>query len=275
MAENYEVKDLEVVGKYEIINFSVLKEALTKRAVIARELVVTADKSSIDFAKKERAFFNGFATAVNNKKIGKEKDLIQSLEGLKQLRELVDIAKESSNALGVRIKEVETLEDEKKKEEITSMFVNFSNPYNVRLEKIWNPKWLNKTVSLKSIEKEIIERLIGVENDMILLAELVSKENANEKKLVIAKYLETLNKDLAISEHLERKKIASQNEVINRVRIDEEVKMYDICFCVRASLNDITNLQKFLNENKITFKQVKNGVIKDSKIMEENTNENL
>ena len=264
-----------VVGKFEIQNFDEVENAVLQKIKVIKELVITCDKASIDEAKEKRAELNKFKKAINDERIRKEKEYMAGLIGSSQIKSISKIIDEGITSLDVKIKEYENNEDQKKVEEIKTIFLEIENPYNITIDKVWNPRWLNKSISLKTIKNEIEEIMTSVANDVTILTALIEKEDATEKKIVMAKYFATLNKDLAITEHLERKKITSQNVIIKKVENAEAEQVYDVVFHIRTSGIKIKNLGKYLKDNYIFFEQIKNGIIKDSKIAEVDENERL
>ena len=247
-----------VVGKFEIQNFDEVENAVLQKIKVIKELVITCDKASIDEAKEKRAELNKFKKAINDERIRKEKEYMAGLIGSSQIKSISKIIDEGITSLDVKIKEYENNEDQKKVEEIKTIFLEIENPYNITIDKVWNPRWLNKSISLKTIKNEIEEIMTSVANDVTILTALIEKEDATEKKIVMAKYFATLNKDLAITEHLERKKITSQNVIIKKVENAEAEQVYDVVFHIRTS-----------------GIKIKNGIIKDSKIAEVDENERL
>ena len=133
-------------------NFEELKEEITNKSALYKNMVYTDE--TIKDAKSDRALLNKFKTALEDKRKEVKKQCLEPYNQFeKQIKELVAIIDEPVKLIGEQITEFEDREKAEKHEQITKLFDKAGFQSFVTLEQIYDPKWLNKSVSLKSIEE--------------------------------------------------------------------------------------------------------------------------
>ena len=111
----------------------------------------------------------------------------------------------------------QTLKEEKRKE-IEALFETIGFQAFVKLEMIWDEKWLNASVSMKSIEEKMRDRMYQISTDIMTLNRL--SEYAFE---AVAVYKETLDMNRSIAEAQRMSDIAKQKaETEARKKQEEE-----------------------------------------------------
>ena len=127
------------------------------------ELYDISNYSTDDIAKckQDKALLNKAAKALNDKRISLEKEWNTPFDEFKTtVKETVDLIKSAATKIDSIIKQDDERAKEEKMAEIRKIAEKVGLPeVNVKLEKVMNPKWLNKSTSLKSIEKELAEKL--------------------------------------------------------------------------------------------------------------------
>lgn len=152
-------------------NFEELKNEITTKSELYKNMVYTDD--TIKTAKEDRASLNKFIKALEDKRKEVKKQCLEPYNNFeKQVKELVRIINEPVTLIGEQITEFEEREKAAKREEVERLFNEAGFEPFVRLEQIFDPKWLNKSVSLKSIATELKSIAERIKNDLAVLNEI-------------------------------------------------------------------------------------------------------
>lgn len=147
---------------------------------------------NIAAAKKDKAELNNAAKLLDAERIRIEKEFMKPIETFKAtVSETVNLIKECSARIDVVVKDVEQKEKDDKKAIIIEYFesLHFSL---IDFDRLFNPKWLNKTTKLKDIQDEIQGRIEKIQADLSVL-ERIGEAEAKQY------YLSTLNLDAALA----------------------------------------------------------------------------
>ena len=175
-------------------NFEELKEEITNKSALYKNMVYTDE--TIKDAKSDRALLNKFKTALEDKRKEVKKQCLEPYNQFeKQIKELVAIIDEPVKLIGEQITEFEDREKAEKHEQIIELFNKAGFQSFVTLEQIYDPKWLNKSVSLKSIEEELTNAIYRIGHDVTTINSL--KEYSFE---ALEHYKKTLDLASAIAE---------------------------------------------------------------------------
>ena len=164
--------------------------------------------SSDDIAKckQDKALLNKAAKALNDKRIALEKEWNTPFDEFKTtVKETVDLIKSAATKIDSIIKQDDERVKEEKMAEIRKIAEKVGLPeVNVKLEKVMNPKWLNKSTSLKSIEKELVEKVETINESVATLLTYTDVASA-----ALARYHEDLDLNAAIkfANELQKQKI--------------------------------------------------------------------
>ena len=204
------------------------------RLITLREL--TADRAALNRLKK----------ALNDERIRQEKEYMQLFNTFKaQIAELVKII---DNSVSVVDKQVKEFDEKKKAEKLDAILEYFgialaaklpSVPLNHRL--VVDEKWLNASVSMKSIQEAIDAKLDQVAKDLAVIASLPSYAfEARER------YVDTLDLARAVSEahrlqEQAEKKAAWEAEQQKRKEEADAIKPSQVMTNIN-DLDDIENL---------------------------------
>ena len=138
-------------------NFEELKTQIAAKTEQYTKIVYTDD--NIKAAKEDRADLNRLKKALNDERIRRQKEYLVPFEQFKkQIDEVIAIIDKPVQAIDVQIKQYEAIKQDEKKIKIQELFDSMLFPDFVKLdEKIFNPKWLNATVTMKQIEDSLQE----------------------------------------------------------------------------------------------------------------------
>ena len=155
-------------------NFEELKNELQAKTEQYTKLVYTDD--NIKTAKEDRADLNRLKKALNDERLRLQREYMKPFEGFKkQVDEIIGIIDRPVLAIDRQIKEYEAIKQDEKKQKIEELFGSLLFPEFVKLdEKIFNPKWLNASVSLKQIEDSLQETKAEIIRNCQTLATLPS-----------------------------------------------------------------------------------------------------
>ncbi len=181
-----------------IFNYEELKEMLLQKASHYEVLVYTDDQ--IKDAKADRASLNRLKKALNDERIRREKEYMESFNVFKaQINEIIGIIDKPCGIIDSRIKEFEEAQKENKFKEIEAYWHELLRddkiPAGVCFKHLYNEKWLNASVKMPAIVKEIAERLEQIEKDLAVIENLPAY--AFEAKEC---YIDTLDLGKAVSE---------------------------------------------------------------------------
>ena len=148
-------------------NYEELKSEIQKKANDYIDLVYTVDQ--IKDAKKDRAKLNKFVTALEDKRKGIKKQVMQPYTAFeKQEKELIGIVNQAVANIDTQIKGYEEAVRQEKLEKVKEIYKKTIGDLDrtVPFEKIYKDSWLNVSTTLKSITTEIAEIRDKVDSDL-------------------------------------------------------------------------------------------------------------
>lgn len=153
-------------------NYEELKAEITSKVEMYKNLVYTGSDQIKD-AKADRAALNKLIKAMSDERIRIKKDCLKPYDEFeRKIRELTDIVNEPVQLIDKQIKEYEQTLKEEKRKEIEALFETIGFQAFVKLEIIWDEKWLNASVSMKSIEEKMRTRLNEISTAVFTLNKL-------------------------------------------------------------------------------------------------------
>lgn len=192
-------------------NYEELKTELTSKVSFYETLVYTDDQ--VKDAKADRATLNKLKKTLNDERIRREKEYMQPFNEFKaQVNEIIGIIDKPIAVIDKQVKEFEDQKKAKKQKDIEELFAGMGFQSFVTLEKIWDPKWLNASTSMKSIEEQMRSRMYEIGDDVLTLHNL--PEFGFEATEV---YKQTLDINKAIKE-------AQRMAEITKAKADAEAK---------------------------------------------------
>lgn len=179
-------------------NYEELRAELLSKVSVYETMVYTEDQ--VKGAKADRAALNRLKKALNDERIRQEKDYMQPFNTFKaQVGELVKIIDKSVSVVDKQVKEFEEQQKAEKLKAIEeywhSVLADNKVPETVSFKQILDDKWLNASVSMKSIQGAIDGKLEQMAKDLAVIADLPSYSfEAREC------YMDTLDLAKAVSE---------------------------------------------------------------------------
>lgn len=152
-------------------NYEELKAELTEKVTFYETLVYTDDQ--VKDAKADRATLNKLKKTLNDERIRREKEYMQPFNEFKaQVNEIIGIIDKPIAVIDKQVKEFEDQKKAKKQKDIEELFAGMGFQNFATLEKIWDPKWLNASTSMKSIEEQMRSRMYQIGDDVLTLHNL-------------------------------------------------------------------------------------------------------
>lgn len=200
-------------------NYEELKAELTSKVSFYETLVYTDDQ--IKDAKADKANLNKLKRALNDERIRREKEYMQPFNVFKaQINEIIGIIDKPIAVIDEQVKAYDEKRKAEKQKAIEVLFSQIGFQNFVTLEKIWDPKWLNASVSMKSIEDQMKSRMYEIGNGVLTLSQL-PKFGFEATEV----FKETLDINKAISEAKRMSEIAkAKAEAEARRKAEEETR---------------------------------------------------
>lgn len=275
-------------------NYEELKKELAEKVSHYETLVYTDDQ--IKLAKEDRANLNKLKKALNDERIRLEKEYMIPFNTFKaQINEIIGIIDKPVAVIDSQVKAYEEKQKQDKRKKINEYFeeryLNSGTPSPdcFTLERIFDEKWLNASVSMKSIQSEIDARAEQIKNDLDTLSNL--PEFGFEATEV---YKSTLDINKALNEGKRLSEIAkakATHEAELKAKAEEEARLAEskkqaeqvaeqtgeavfnnapdvssqilkapekqwIAFQALLSTEDALALKQFFNDRQIEFKAV-------------------
>ena len=267
-----------------IFNYEELKEGISAKVAHYKNLVYTDDQ--IKEAKEDRANLNKLKKALNDERIRLEKEYMIPFNTFKaQLNEIIKIIDEPVTMIDSQVKEYQENKKEEKRKEIVSYFdsVKEKLPDEIGLEGIFNTKWLNESVSMKSVKKEIDDIVCKIQVDISTINDLgelsfyalekyFKSHNLNDSILFAKEQIElekkkakfeNKNEEMDPVEPLEEPEIVPEIEEIpfyepedNFIPDFREPERAWTAFRVNVSEEEKKLLIEFLREHNFDFKEI-------------------
>lgn len=215
-----------------LFNFEELKKEITAKTAHFETLVYTEEQ--IKDAKADKAALNKLKKALNDERIKREREYMQSFNEFKgQINEIIGIIDRSVIAVDKQVKAYEEHTKQLKKEAIIGIYEGFGFPEWVDFYKIFDEKWLNATFKEKAIEEALRSKFEQIAADLATLASLPEFGfKATEE------YKRTLDINRAIAEGRRLAEIQKREEAALRAA-EAEAKANDIGIATFENAPDI------------------------------------
>lgn len=255
-------------------NYDEIKSEMEEKVAVYKKMVYTDDQ--IKDAKADRAELNKMVKMLEDKRKEIKAMCLAPYEKFEvQMKDLVAVVNEPINVIDTQIKAYEDQKKEEKRAEIEAYYATLDF-MGVELKQIFDPKWLNASVSMNAVHDALDKRSQEIRTDVATLSAL--PEYAFE---AVDMYHKTLDLRQAIAEATrlkdldERKKAAEEIKVAPKEPekvaepepiIPEDNFMPDfgeikdsrenVVFKVFATPNEIGKITDFLMVNKIQFDRI-------------------
>lgn len=201
-------------------NFQELKQEITEKASTYVNLVYSDDQ--IADAKKDRATLNKFVKALSDERIKIKKECLKPYEDFEaKIKELDGIVSAAIKNIDDQVKGYEEQKKQDKLAKIQEYYNSIEKPelHWLGFPAIYDAKWLNASVSMKSIQEEINARLEQIASDLDTLQNL--PEFSFE---AVEVYKTTLNLGKAIQEGQRLAEIQKRKEEAERLKAEREAE---------------------------------------------------
>lgn len=165
-----EVKEYQLPAKIEA-NFEELKAELSAKVGFYETLVYT-DKQ-IKEAKNDKASLNKLKTAIDTERKRVKAEYMKPYEEFEaKIKEVTALVDKPIAMIDKQIKAAEEERKANKRVEIGSYFVTLDRPEWLKLERIFNEKWLNATYKMNEIQEELDMQVTIINNNVTTLQSL-------------------------------------------------------------------------------------------------------
>lgn len=255
-------------------NYEELKAEFTSKVSFYETLVYTDDQ--IKDAKADKANLNKLKRALNDELIRREKEYMQPFNVFKaQINEIIGIIDKPIAVIDEQVKAYDEKRKAEKQKAIEVLFSQIGFQNFVTLEKIWDPKWLNASVSMKSIEDQMRSKMYEIGNGVLTLSQLpefgfeateVFKETLDINKAIseakrmseIAKAKAEAEASRKAEEERKAQRVAMAQAMTPPVQDSQpEPQKMVVKFEVELTTEDATALREFFQSRNITFRAIK------------------
>ena len=281
------VQDFKVPQVIEF-NYEELKQAITERTEYYETLVYS--DAQITEAKEDRADLNRFKKALNDERLRREREYLEPFNDFrKKINELIAIIDKPVQVIDAQIKAYEEEKRNKKLADITDFWENELRedittmpPDWLKLTQILDQRWLNASVSMATVKKEIKAKITDINNSLQTLQSLPEFGfEATEE------YKRSLDLNQALNEGRRLADIRARKAEAERMRAEEEAarkaaeevraaaaedpqepewhkpepeepkdERQWVTFSAYLNIEDAKKLADFFMDNKISFKKV-------------------
>lgn len=164
------------VNEYQLpeqltFNYDELKQELTEKVEMYKTLVYTEEQ--IKEAKSDRASLNKLKSALNDERIRREKEYMQPFNEFKsKVAEIIKIIDEPIAMIDTQVKGYEEKKKEEKREKIIELFDSLDKPEWLKLEQLFQDKFLNASCSMKNVEQYFLDGIKEVNRNLETLSSL-------------------------------------------------------------------------------------------------------
>lgn len=223
--------------------FDFYKKQAAQIAEYIRSVEVTED--NVKEVKKDLAQARKITDELSRRRIQIKKEILKEFDSFEgEVKELSGIISEAEAGLRSKVHQLEELEREKKEDRIRELWNTRACQYQIyqllpgAFERWMLPQYLNKTVSMKSIEREMIDWLENTEREINTLRSM------DDEYLV--EYLGTLDMAQAIQAVNERNDI--RDTIAENTYEDDETATFII-----TGDKDIKLTELLLTNNNINY----------------------
>lgn len=269
------VSEVKIPEKIEF-NYEEMKKELLEKTKTYEATIYT--DAAIKDAKTDRANLNKLKKALNDERLRMEREYMIPFNDFKEkIKELTTIIDKPIATIDTQIKKYDNQKKEEKKKEINEYFDSTENrPDWLKLEMIWDDRWLLSSTKIQSVKDNIDGWLNRINTEINTLEQI--EEFSFE---AIEEYKKTLDLNKAIEygktvADLQKKKqeakIEKQKKEIEEVigkgeevketkakTIETETPKQWINFSVRLDKEQALLLKDFFVKNNIEYKAIRKG----------------
>ena len=159
-------------GEIVISNFDELLEEISEKARVFEVMVFTEEQFAE--CKQVRANLNRLSKSINDERIKREKEYMKNFNVFKdQTKQLIAVI---DKAVANVDKQAKAFEEQKKKEKLEAIERIWDEVINhpewLQCSDIFSTRWLNASVSMETVKKEIAEKLEKINTELGILQDL-------------------------------------------------------------------------------------------------------
>lgn len=209
--------------------------------------VLKVDEENVKTSKKMLATINSRVKELEDKRISIKKQIMEPYDEFeKQVKEIVKIVKEADETVRGQVRQLEEEERQNKREQLEILWDKRIGQYQFNeffeFEHFLKPQHLNKSTSLNTVEKEMVEWLEQRDQDIKYLKTLDYKDE------ILAEYRQSKNLSEAVNTVQDRHR--EHDEVKQQMDTGSKKKSYMIIFNNEAEYEFAKML---LNEKELNF----------------------
>jgi len=243
--------------KYELpkINYD-LTDIKNEIDIIAKKYDIVIQEENIPSIKKDIANINKMRTSLNRARIDTVKEISKPLETFENdIKELALSLEQTT----VKLKEQVNVFTEKQKQEKCNEILAFEE-YEGYI--IFDDKWLNSSVSMKSIKEDIERQTKNRDNNRLMIKTTCLAVGLEVDKYYemlnmqrdIQSIIEQINNDKAVKEQYENKEVKATVSVSKEEMTDQD--KYTFTLKITGTRVQLKILKEYLVENELDYEKV-------------------
>jgi hypothetical protein len=198
-------------------NYDELKAELVERVHLYETTVYSDDQ--IKAAKADRSQLNKLKKALNDERIRRQREYMKPFEDFAaKINEIIAIIDKPVAMIDMQVKDYEERKKKEKAAEIEQYFMSV-NPYDwLHIGMIFNKKWLNASVAMKTVQADIDAEISRIQNEYGTLSHM--PEFGFEAAEV---YKDTLDMSRALNEAKRLSELQKRKEEAEKLRKEQEL----------------------------------------------------
>lgn len=203
-----------------------IKEAVVSITEQYRGLAYTEEQ--LQEAKADRAKLNAMKNDISERRTQVRKALLEPYEKFDaEVKEVVALIDEPIAMIDEQIVAYEERTKEEKRQTLEKFFTEnrADLPELITFDKIFNPKWLNKTSSLSSCKKEIKKAIEDITADLsVIRSSLSGKYSVYAEEFYLKREM-NLSRALSEANRIQEMDKKAEEEEQKRAKLEEEAKI--------------------------------------------------
>ena len=203
-----------------------IKDAVVSITEQYRGLAYTEEQ--LQEAKADRAKLNAMKKDISDRRIQVKNALLEPYEKFEaEVKEVVALIDEPIAMIDEQIVAYEERTKEEKRQDLEKFFTEnrADLPELITFDKIFNPKWLNKTSSLSSCKKEIKKAVEDIKADLSAIHSSLSGKYSVYAEEFYLKREMNLSRALSEANRIQEMDKKAEEEEQKRAKIEEEAKI--------------------------------------------------
>lgn len=203
-----------------------IKEAVVSITEQYRGLAYTEEQ--LQEAKADRAKLNAMKKDISDRRIQVKNALLEPYNVFEaEVKEVVALIDEPIAMIDEQIAAYEERTKEEKRQDLEKFFTEnrADLPELITFDKIFNPKWLNKTSSLSSCKKEIKKAIEDITADLsVIRSSLSGKYSVYAEEFYLKREM-NLSRALSEANRIQEMDKKAEEEEQKRAKLEEEAKI--------------------------------------------------